>query len=259
MARQFNYVTDISYYSHEGRVYWFNTLLFNKPDINKMPYFDSRKLARRATNYLLLGLSIPSVLDLSAQNPSEFLRNLNALLTEFDTFQQVHPPDGSAQSSLSRARLPQMFKRATAVTSSKSRRTSSAAEIGLPMTGTGEYDPSISGGGGGGSGFPSSEHDLLPGEEYTYLLTPSLPFDPDFYETFSTLCDVLIDCYTKLMSLISSPNMCSPSIAELFTKADARVRKIIVSGVVKEFEDSSRGGVKSEVANVGKVVLGGLV
>jgi hypothetical protein len=29
--------------------------------------------------------------------------------------------------------------------------------------------------------------DLHPGEEYTYLLTPSLPFEPDFFETFATL------------------------------------------------------------------------
>jgi len=92
-----------------------------------------------------------------------------------------------------------------------------------------------------------------------HLLTPSLPFDPDFYETFATLCDVLIDCYTKLMSLVSSPKDCNPVVAEMFTKADARVRKIIVQGVVKEFEDSSRGGVKSEVAGVGRVVLGGLM
>ena len=107
--------------------------------------------------------------------------------------------------------------------------------------------------------FPIGETELLPGEEYIHLLTPSLPFDPDFYETFATLCDVLIDCYTRLMSLVSSPRECSPVVAEMFTKADAKVRKIIVQGVVKEFEESSRSGVKSEVAGVGKVVLGGLI
>jgi len=37
------------------------------------------------------------------------------------------------------------------------------------------------------------------------------------------------------------------------------MRKIIVQGVVKEFEDSSRSGVKSEVAGVGKMVLAGLM
>jgi len=156
-----------------------------------------------------------------------------------------------------------MFKRAT-TTGSKGRRTSSAAEIGLPMGNDSFDSKSTNGSIGSGSAnsatsFPISEIDLLPGEEYTYLLTPSLPFDPDFYETFATLCDVLIDCYTRLMSLVTSPRECSSTVAEMFTKADARVRKIIVQGVVKEFEDSSRAGVKSEVAGVGRVVLGGLM
>ena len=155
-----------------------------------------------------------------------------------------------------------MFKRATAT--SKGRRQSSAAEIGLPMGNDYSDSKSTNGsiasaGGNSVTSFALGENDLLPGEEYTHLLTPSLPFDPDFYETFATLCDVLIDCYTKIMSLVGSPRECNPVVAEMFTKADARVRKIIVQGVVKEFEDSSRGGVKSEVAGVGRVVLGGLM
>lgn len=225
-----------------------------------MPYFESRKLARRATNYLLLGLSLPTVLDLNSANPTEFLKTLNALLTEFESFQSIHSPDGA--SSMSRARFPQMFKRAT-TSAGKGRRTSSAAEIGLPM-GNDSADPKLlNGNGAGGSNsatsFAIGETDLLPGEEYTHLLTPSLPFDPDFYETFATLCDVLIDCYTRLMSLVSGPRDCSPYIAEMFSKADSRVRKILVQGVVKEFEDSSRAGVKGELAGVGRVVLGGLM
>ncbi|RDL37925.1 Uncharacterized protein BP5553_05358 [Venustampulla echinocandica] len=247
--------------AHEGRVYWFNTLLFNKSDLQRMPYFDTRKLARRATNYLLLGLSLPTILDLNSSNCHEFLKTLNALLAEFETYQQIHPPDGST--SMSRGRFPQMFKRAT-TSAGKGRRTSSAAEIGLPM-GNDSSDSKAANGNAAGGGtssatsFALGETDLLPGEEYTYLLTPSLPFDPDFYETFATLCDVLIDCYTKLMGLVGSPRECNPAMAELFTKADARVRKIIVQGVVKDFEDSSRAGVKSEIAGVGRVVLGGLM
>ncbi|KAK2625262.1 hypothetical protein QTJ16_005631 [Diplocarpon rosae] len=240
--------------AHDGRVYWFNTVLFNKADLQRMPYFDTRKLARRATNYLLLGLSIPTILDLNSSTPLEFLKTLNALLVEFESFQQVHPPDGSV--SLSRGRIPQMFKRATG-TSGKGRRQSSAAEIGLPL-GNDSFESAASSG-GTNSAFPAGENDLLPGEDYAHLLTPSLPFDPDFYQTFATLCDVLIDCYTRLMSLVASPRECNPVVAEMFMKADSRVRKIIVQGVVKEFEDSSRGAVKSEVASIGKVVLGGLM
>ncbi|OCK91000.1 uncharacterized protein K441DRAFT_616782 [Cenococcum geophilum 1.58] len=241
--------------AHEGRIYWFNTLLFSKSDLSKLSYFDQRKLSRRATNYLLLGFSLPTILDLNSQTPIEYLRALNALLLEFETYQSIHPPDGSSSSSLSRGRIPQMFKRATHAAGGKGRRSSAATDLGLPAP-----DPASTIEAAGPSfSFPASEHDLLPGEEYTHLLTPSLPFDPDFFETFTTLCDVLIDCYTKVMSLINSPDACVAGVGDLFAKADARVRKIILAGVVREFEDASRSGAKSEVAGVGKVVLGGLM
>ncbi|KAL1873824.1 hypothetical protein VTK73DRAFT_739 [Phialemonium thermophilum] len=264
--------------AHEGRVYWFNTLLFDKPDLARMPYFDSRKLARRATNYLLLGLSLPLVIDLNSSSPIEFLRSLNTLLTEFESFQSLHSENGSSN-SLSRARIPHMFRRAAP--GSKGRRTSSASAgtvaatndaNGYPLesadTRGGSSDSVLGNGGAGGTtaaaaagmmNFAATETDLLPGEEYTHLLTPSLPFDPDFFETFATLCDMLIDCYTRLLSLIPTPRECTGSVHELFSKADGRVRKIIVQGVVKEFEDASRAGVRTEAANVGKVVLSGLM
>ena len=107
--------------------------------------------------------------------------------------------------------------------------------------------------------FGTSEQELLPGEEYSHLLTPSLPFDPDFYETFATLCEILIDCYSKISALVSSPALCVPGTYEIFNKADAKVRKLLVANTVKEFEDFARGGVKSEVAGIGKVILGGLL
>ncbi|KAK1760591.1 hypothetical protein QBC47DRAFT_9908 [Echria macrotheca] len=292
--------------AHEGRVYWFNTLLFDKPDLARMPYFDSRKLARRATNYLLLGISLPTVIDLNSNTPTEFLRSLNTLLVEFENFQSLHSETGAPASSLSRARIPNMFRRNGTSIVAKGRRSSNATtastgsggggalalDTGLPLdlseaglmtgstlslsttmtNGTGVYSTSS---GGTTSTAPSSiapsvppasvinfaasETDLLPGEEYTHLLTPSLPFDPDFFETFATLCDVLIDTYTRLLSLVPTPRECAGGIGDLFSKVDGRVRKIIIQGVIKEFEDTSRHGAKAEVANVGRVVLGGLM
>lgn len=227
-----------------------------------MPYFDPRKLERRATNYLLLGLSLPTVIDLNSGTPLEFLRSLNTLFTEFESFQQIHTEHGTNASSLTRARIPQMFRRGPG---GKGRRTSGAGDLGM-YSSDGGANGSMSNGGANQTptsvisfGLGSEGHDLLPGEEYTHLLTPSLPFAPDFFETFATLCDMLIDCYTKLMSMITSARDCTPVVAELFTKVDSRVRKIIIQGVVKEFEDSSRIGLKQEVGNVGKVVLGGLM
>ncbi|KAI1778594.1 hypothetical protein F4818DRAFT_305270 [Hypoxylon cercidicola] len=244
--------------AHEGRVYWFNTLLFDKPDLARMPYFDSRKLSYRATNYLLLGLSLPAVVDLNSGTPLELLRSLNTLLAEFDSYQQIHTENGVNTSSLSRARIPNMFRRGAG---GKGRRQSGAADMYTDANSSlasgsavNSVPTSVINFGLGGEG-----NDLVPGEEYTHLLTPNLPFDPDFFETFATLCDVLIDCYAKLMSLLAAPKDCTPLIAELFTKADVRVRKMIIQGVVKEFEESSRSGLKQEINNVGKVVLGGLM
>ena len=245
-------------------MYWYNTLHFSKPDLAKMAYFEPRRLARRATNHLLLGLSLPTILDLNASSAMDYLRALNALLAEFESYQQVHPPEGSSASSISRGRIPQMFKRATHAAGSKGRRTSSAQDIGLPMNSSDPADLKAMANGGPTTGsstasFPVSEQDLLPGEEYTHLLTPSLPFDPDYFETFATLCDVLIDCYTRIMSLVPSPSQCAPGVNEVFAKADTKLRKIIISGIVKEFEEASRSGAKAEIAGVGKVVLGGLM
>lgn len=246
-------------------MYWYNTLLFSKSDLLKMPYFEPKKLARRATNYLLLGLSLPTILDLNNTNALEYLRALNALLSEFDSYQQYHPVEGHSASSFSRAtRFPQMLRRARDAAGTRGRRASTAQDIGLPMNSSDPADlksmtnGAPAGGPSSASSFPVSEQDLLPGEEYTHLLTPSLPFDPDYFETFATLCDVLIDCYTRIMNLLSSPSMCTPGVGEVFAKADMKLRKIIVNGIVKEFEEASRSGAKAEMAGVGKIVLGGL-
>ncbi|CAG7558868.1 unnamed protein product [Fusarium equiseti] len=239
--------------AHEGRVYWFKTYLFEKPDLARMPSLDPRKLGRKATNLLLLGLSLPTIVDLYSSTSIEFLRSLNSLLSEFDSFQQLHG-DSSTAASLTRARLPSMFRRP----GGKSRRSTSAADMHpivddmAPMPAAGGPTPAV-------MNFAASETDLLPGEEYTYLLTPSLPFDPDYFETFATLCDVMIDAYTRFLALVPSPKDCSAPVAELFTKADSRVRKIIVQGLVRDFEEHSRSHVKTEVASIGKIVLGGLM
>jgi len=155
-----------------------------------------------------------------------------------------------------------MFKRVNV--GGKGRRSSSAA---------GNDFASLVMGQSGGAGEPAStldaaqnEDSLLPNESYSFLQTPSLPFDPDFFSTFATLCDVLIDCYAKILSLLSTPESIMlagggvPStVGDLFNKADAKVRKIILAGVVREFEESCRQGVRTEVGGVGKVVLGGLM
>lgn len=221
-----------------------------------MPYFDSRKLSYRATNYLLLGLSLPAVIDLNSSTPLEFLRSLNTLIAEFESYQQIHTENGLNTSSLSRARLPNMFRRGAGGRGRRQSGADPSGDAGGTTSGSAvnSMPTSVINFGLGGEG-----NDLIPGEEYTHLLTPNLPFDPDFFETFATLCDVLIDCYSRLMTLLPTPKDCTPIIAELFTKADVKIRRMIIQAVVKEFEESSRTGLRQEMTNVGKIALGGLV
>jgi hypothetical protein len=285
-------------------MYWFNTLQFTRPELLRFPCYAPARLARRAHSYLLLGFSLPLILDLGSHaTPAEYLRALHALLTEFDQYQAAHPPEGmsSSSSSLSRARIPQMFKRAVAAGGGggKSRRLTDAGlipgggggsggAVGAPSGvvgdaaagggilgagATGQAGGAAGSGAVGAAGFGHGHHGagpaafpaepLLPSEQYTHLLTPALPFDPDFFETFATLCDVLIDCYARVTQLVDAPDVCahtgSGGVGELFAKADAKLRKVIVSGIMREFEDRCRDGIKGEIAGIGKVALGGLM
>lgn len=245
--------TDTNTRRHEGQIFWFNTYMFDKPSQARASAAMTQKLARRATNFLLLGLSLPPILDLLSNTPLEFLRSFNTLLSEYESFQQLHGDSGSG-TSLSRARLPQMFRRGPG---GKGRRSSSATDTVYPTDTDGglaatAVPPSV-------VNFAGAEAELLPGETYTHLLTPSLPFDPDFHETFATLCDALIECYKKILNLVPTPREFSTPVAEQFAKVDARVRKLIIQGPAKEFEDSTKAHVRMELGNISKVVLGGLM
>ncbi|KAI1616810.1 hypothetical protein EDD36DRAFT_146843 [Exophiala viscosa] len=296
--------------THEGRSFWFNTVQFSEADIAKLPSYTPNRLSRRAVNYMLLGMSIPPILDLhpqphpqstatiSASIAQDYLKNLNMLLTEFESFQQLHPPDGSSAGSLSRARIPQMFKRATA-TSRPRKSSGPVTDIGLPMlphTSSPPNDhgpqPSFETTTSGASfassastmttaspsvsfstaSFPTTSTfpapgpvdapnaTLLPNEgPYTHLQTPPLPFNPDFFTVFATLCDILIDTYQRLLQILTTPSTCTPLVSDLFTKVDGRIRKVMISVIVREFETASRESAKRELMGVQKVVLGGLM
>ncbi|KAF2771305.1 hypothetical protein EJ03DRAFT_268755 [Teratosphaeria nubilosa] len=245
---------------HEGNIFYFSTLHYSQSNLNtSIPSLHPAKLARRATGYMALGYSLPLLLDLSSNSPLEYLKALAALLSEFETYQNLAAHDG-AGSSLSRARVGQMFKtgiglgtrsgmrsgrRASAATDSIASDTARSASLSLP---SGEI--------GSPNEAPSP---LAAGHDFHHLLTPHLPFDPDFSTTFSALCDTLIEIYANLLQLVHSPDICTPAVADAFTKADKAVRKILVSNVMREFEDGTRAGVKTEVAGLGRLVLGGLM
>jgi len=248
---------------HEGNVFYFGTLEYTSATLHSnIPSLHPAKLGRRATGYLFLGYSLPQLLELHSGSPLEYIKALSALLQEFETYQTLAGVDGSTSSSLSRARVGQMFKssmglgnrsgmragrRASAATDSIALDTSKVNLLGVPHTSSDGTSP------------VETPSPISAGHDFHYLLTPHLPFDPDFGTTFTTLCDTLLDMYASLLGLVSSPEVCSPAVAEAFAKADKAVRKILVANTMREFEDSTRQGLKAEVAGVGRLVLGGLM
>lgn len=55
----------------------------------KMPYFDAKKLSRRAINYLLLGLSLPPILDVNTTPATITLRSLASVLVKSSATAEV--------------------------------------------------------------------------------------------------------------------------------------------------------------------------
>ena len=245
---------------HDGNIFYFGTLHYSQSTLHNIPSLHPLKTGRRANNYLVLGYSLPAILDLNSGSPLEYLRALSALLQEFETYQSLSGIDSSGN-SISKGRVGQMFKSSMGLgnKSGKGRRASTATDsitittpspefLGLPKSAT-DASPQDT--------FPSPIY--ATGHDFQHLVTPHLPFDADFNTTYATLCDTLIETYAKLMDLVSSPDVCGQAVGEAFSKADKAIRKILVSNIVHEFGDSTRANVRAEVAGLGKVVFGGLV
>ncbi|KAH0268472.1 hypothetical protein KCU91_g9381, partial [Aureobasidium melanogenum] len=229
---------------HEGHIYYFNTLLYTPANLSQLPSMQYSKLGRRASNYVLLGASIPPLLDLNADNPLEYLRSLAALLSEYDTYQQLNNPEASVGA---RGRMGAMFK--SGMRGVKGRRSSSAAIETLSESVESAQLDSLP--------MPPISSGNLP--EFTHLQTPSLPFDPDFHTAFATLADILIDTYSGIVQLLPNAESVGPGVGEAFGKADKILRKVLVQNATQELGDTTRREVRSEIGGLSRLVLAGLM
>ncbi|CAG8614056.1 3687_t:CDS:10, partial [Funneliformis caledonium] len=80
--------------------------------------------------------------------------------------------------------------------------------------------------------------------EYTYLFVPNIPFDLDYFQTFYTLCDILVDVYNKLLE--GTANTLTASFTESVLKVDGKFKKIIAL-VAKEIDTLARNTIKEEL------------
>lgn len=261
---------------HEGDIYFFSTYHYSASSLSSISSLYPHKLGRRATNYFILGYSLPALLDMNTGTPLEYLKALSSLLSEFETYQNLSGFDASGN-TLSKGRMGNMFKSSMGLghRGAKQRRSSTVTTdsaisgldgrqadlLGIPSSASSRQSSFSH---NMGSSPMDSPQDMTSpinptNHEFSFLLTPHIPFEPDFQTTLGTLCDTLIDTYAKLVELIAGPDSCTPSVGAEFAKADKAIRKILVANVVREFEDSTRAGVKGEVASLGKLVLGGLM
>ncbi|KAI9254474.1 hypothetical protein BDA99DRAFT_518500 [Phascolomyces articulosus] len=81
------------------------------------------------------------------------------------------------------------------------------------------------------------------GGEYGHLMLPHVPFDLDYFETFYTLTDILVEAYQKL--LIGSEG-CNQAYFELVLKCDSKLKKIFTL-VTKELDSVARNAIKEEL------------
>lgn len=69
----------------------------------------------------------------------------------------------------------------------------------------------------------------------------------------------MIDTYQRLLQIIHSPSACNATTMELFNKTDARIRRVMVGGIIKEFGDAAKDNARKELSGVQKIVLGPLM
>ncbi|BGP13756.1 hypothetical protein JCM10213v2_001694 [Rhodosporidiobolus nylandii] len=229
----------------EGRVYWFNTVLLTTEDMRTT--FTNEKMRSRTTRFAVLGMSLSSLLDISPAH--DFLRSLLTLVQEYEAV----PEDrfgGKNQKSL--------FK-----VGSKSKRAGASA--------------AASGGADFSMGLPQE------GGEASYLLTPNIPFELDYFQVLITTCEMLVEVYTKIYSYLGpSPvqpssglfpqppgakaslgaaaqnangGALSQSLAEVVFKIDGRLKKMI-SMLSKEIDTLARAAIKAELNNLGGADFG---
>ncbi|KAI9287362.1 hypothetical protein BC943DRAFT_358616 [Umbelopsis sp. AD052] len=88
------------------------------------------------------------------------------------------------------------------------------------------------------------DHSYIDDGEYTHLITPNVPFELDYIQTFFTLFDLLAEAYHKL--LVGTESLCTQSFCEQVLKCDSKLKKI-VSMITKELDALARNAIKEEL------------
>ncbi|BGP37757.1 hypothetical protein JCM10449v2_001679 [Rhodotorula kratochvilovae] len=225
----------------EGRVYWFNTVLLTTEDLRST--FPNDKMRNRTTRFAVLGMSLSALLDISPAH--DFLRGLLSLTHEFEAVPEERYGGKNQQKSL--------FK-----VGSRSRRAGGASSA------------AANGGADFSMGLPQE------GGEASFLFTPNIPFDLDYFQVLITTCELLIETYAKIASYLgpsasaglfpqppgagargsvlggsgSGSVGLSQALADVVYKIDGRLKKLVAL-LSKEIDTLARQAIKNELNALG--------
>ncbi|CAD6913092.1 unnamed protein product, partial [Tilletia controversa] len=162
----------------EGRQSWLNTVRMSKRDL--VSAFETEKMRKRTIRNMYLGLSLAPVIEMNSL--SDLCKTITNLFAELESWSENVDKDRSK------------------VVRNLFRTTRGSKRLGAASGGLVE--------------FMGAEAPNLLTNEYTYLLTPNLPFSPDYFHTFFTLADMLQEVYYKiLLSIPSSSSKSAPPSA----------------------------------------------
>lgn len=247
--------------AHKGELHYLQTINLPREELLKLPYYRKDRLVRRTTALFHLGFSLHNVLDYNSHGLFEYIRTFAALMSDFESYTSNHPVEST--SSLSKGRFPGFGRRVThGASGARGRRGSAPHEIGMPIGSSSdpnELAPHSSAPLPTASNLSNSDPDLLPSEKYHHLTAPSLAFDLDFFVIWDDMSNTLIQCYSRLTDLLSSPSVVTPGVVEHFAKMDSRVKKLVLGGPIREMEDWARREVRGQIAGVAKMALAGLI
>ncbi|KAF7726771.1 hypothetical protein EC973_008459 [Apophysomyces ossiformis] len=86
---------------------------------------------------------------------------------------------------------------------------------------------------------------LNEGAEYLHLTIPHIPFELDYFETFFSFSDILVEAYQKMLVGVEGAS-CTQSYLELVLKCDGKIKKTI-SLITKELDGLARNAIKDEL------------
>lgn len=82
--------------------------------------------------------------------------------------------------------------------------------------------------------------------EFTHLTIYRLPFVPDMYETFGSVCAILVDAYSKILELPGK----GPESYDLLVKLDERIKRGVLDAFVKDVDMMSKNVVRDEALKI---------